>query len=314
MASLIVHAQASAVEDAEALRKAFAGLGTNEKAIISILGHRNAAQRKQIRVEYELLYKEDFLSRLESELTRDFKRAVYLWMLEPADRDAVFVHEAIKKHKIEYQVLIEISCTRSPEELFAIRRAYQVRYKLSLEEDVACHTSGDIRKLLIALLTTFRYNGNEINDKLASSEADILRDAIKDKVYNHDEVVRIISTRSKAQLSATFNCHKEKQGAFISEELLGDLHNDLAVMLYGAILCLIDPKEYFEWVLHKSMQGIGTDEDALTRVIITRAEKDLLYIKELYHKKNGKLLAHDVAGDTSRHYKHFLLTLLGDEK
>lgn len=113
-------------------------------------------------------------------------------------------------------------------------------------------------------------------------------------------------------------------------------------MLYGAILCLIDPKEYFEWVrvvaiefihtkknkllstkillvyvnqvLHKSMQGIGTDEDALTRVIITRAEKDLLYIKELYHKKNGKLLAHDVAGDTSRHYKHFLLTLLGDEK
>lgn len=67
-------------------------------------------------------------------------------MLEPADRDAVFVHEAIKKHKIEYQVLIEISCTRSPEELFAIRRAYQVRYKLSLEEDVACHTSGDIRK------------------------------------------------------------------------------------------------------------------------------------------------------------------------
>lgn len=71
--------------------------------------------------------------------------------------------------------------------------------------------------MLIALLTTFRYNGNEINDKLASSEADILRDAIKDKVYNHDEVVRIISTRSKAQLSATFNCHKEKQGAFISE-------------------------------------------------------------------------------------------------
>lgn len=49
------------------------GWGTDEKAIISILGHRNAAQRKQIRLAYSELFQEDLVKRLESELTGDFE-------------------------------------------------------------------------------------------------------------------------------------------------------------------------------------------------------------------------------------------------
>ena len=51
----------------------YIGWGTNEKAIIKVLGHRNATQRKQIREAYEQLYQEDLLKRLESELSGDFE-------------------------------------------------------------------------------------------------------------------------------------------------------------------------------------------------------------------------------------------------
>jgi hypothetical protein len=61
------------VEDSESLRKAFEGWGTNEKLIIEILGHRTAAQRRAIRQAYTQLYEEDFLKRLQSELTREFE-------------------------------------------------------------------------------------------------------------------------------------------------------------------------------------------------------------------------------------------------
>ena len=54
------------------------GWGTDEKAIISILGHRNAAQRKQIRLAYSELFQEDLVKRLESELTGDFEVIVSL--------------------------------------------------------------------------------------------------------------------------------------------------------------------------------------------------------------------------------------------
>ena len=66
--------------------------------------------------------------------------------MDPVDRDAVLANVAIKKAETEFPVIIELSCIYSPEELLAVRRAYQSRYKRSLEEDVAAHTTGDLRK------------------------------------------------------------------------------------------------------------------------------------------------------------------------
>lgn len=51
----------------------FAGWGTNEELIISILAHRNAAQRKSIRQTYAQTYEEDLLKALDKELTNDFE-------------------------------------------------------------------------------------------------------------------------------------------------------------------------------------------------------------------------------------------------
>lgn len=76
---------------------------------------------------------------------------MYRWILEPADRDAVLANVAIKKSETDAKVVIEISCIRTPEELLAIRKAYQNRYKRSLEEDVAGHTSGDLRKVHVQI-------------------------------------------------------------------------------------------------------------------------------------------------------------------
>lgn len=313
MATIDVPEQVSVLADAEALRKACKGWGTDEKAIISVLGHRNAVQRKQIRLAYEDLYQEDLIKRLESELSGDFEKAVYRWILDPADRDAVLANVAIKKLSPDHHVIVEISCTRSPEELLAVRRAYQARYKHSLEEDVAAHTKGDTRKLLVALVSAFRYDGEEINTRVANSEAKILHEAVKDKEFNHEEIIRILSTRSKMQLMATFNRYRDDHGTTITKNLEGDSGDEFLKTLRPTIRCLNDPKKYFEKVLRNSIRRVGTDEDALTRVIVTRAEKDLKDVKELYYKRNSVPLDQAVAKDTTGDYKALLLTLLGKE-
>lgn len=45
------------------------GWGTDEKAIVAVLGYRNAPQRRQIRIAYEQLFEEDLVKRFESELS-----------------------------------------------------------------------------------------------------------------------------------------------------------------------------------------------------------------------------------------------------
>ena len=49
------------------------GWGTDEKALIRILGQRNAAQRKAIRETYFELYNESLIDRINSELSGDFR-------------------------------------------------------------------------------------------------------------------------------------------------------------------------------------------------------------------------------------------------
>ncbi|KAG5146114.1 hypothetical protein AAZX31_11G180300 [Glycine max] len=311
MATLIAPSHHSRVEDAEALRNAFKGWGADDKAIIAILGHRNVHQRQEIRKAYEEIYQEDLIKRLESEISGDFERAMYRWMLQPADRDAVLVNVAIKNGTKDYHVIAEIACVLSAEELLAVRRAYHRRYKCSLEEDVAANTTGNLRQLLVGLVTSYRYEGDEINVKFSQTEANVLHESVKEKKGNSEEVIRILTTRSKTQLVATFNRYRDEHGISISKKLLDQTSDDFHKVLHTAIRCINDHKKYYEKVLRNAVKKFGTDEDGLSRVIVTRAEKDLKDIKELYYKRNSVHLEDEVSKETSGDYKKFLLTLLG---
>ncbi|KAG4994696.1 hypothetical protein AAZX31_11G180300 [Glycine max] len=311
MATLVVHNQTSSAQDAEALQQAFKGWGADDKAIIAILGHRNVHQRQEIRKAYEEIYQEDLIKRLESEISGDFERAMYRWMLQPADRDAVLVNVAIKNGTKDYHVIAEIACVLSAEELLAVRRAYHRRYKCSLEEDVAANTTGNLRQLLVGLVTSYRYEGDEINVKFSQTEANVLHESVKEKKGNSEEVIRILTTRSKTQLVATFNRYRDEHGISISKKLLDQTSDDFHKVLHTAIRCINDHKKYYEKVLRNAVKKFGTDEDGLSRVIVTRAEKDLKDIKELYYKRNSVHLEDEVSKETSGDYKKFLLTLLG---
>ncbi|KAK4428546.1 Annexin D1 [Sesamum alatum] len=312
MSTLCVPSQVPSVaEDCEQLRKAFAGWGTNEDLIISILGHRNASQRKLIRQVYAETYGEDLLKVLDKELSSNFERVVKLWTLDPAERDAFLANEATKKSTSSNQILVEIACTRSPKELLLAREAYHACFKRSLEEDVAYHTSGDFRKLLVPLVSSYRYGGNDVNLTLAKTEAKLLNTKISEKAYSCEDVIRILTTRSKAQINATLNQYKNDFGTDINKNLKTDPKDEFLTLLRATIKCLVCPEKYFAKVICLSINKLGTEEGALTRVVATRAEVDMKVIKDLYEKRNSVPLDQAIAKDTSGDYEKMLLALIG---
>ncbi|KAH0460640.1 hypothetical protein IEQ34_011303 [Dendrobium chrysotoxum] len=303
----------SASEDAEQLRKAFSGWGTNEKLIISILAHRSAAQRRQIRQAYADIFGEDLLKSLDKELTHDFEKVVLLWVLDSAERDAVLAYDSARKWGPGDRALIEIACARSSDELFAARRAYHARYKRSVEEDVAAHAKGDFRKLLVPLISAYRYEGPEVNQTLAKSEAKLLHEKIGDKSYADEEIIRILTTRSKAQLTATFNAYHNEFGNPINKDLKSDPKDHFLSALRAITKCITAPEKYFEKAIRLAINKVGTDEEAVTRVIATRAELDLKVIKDLYYKRNSVPLVRAIKKDTRGDYEDFLVALIGEE-
>ncbi|KAL6620165.1 hypothetical protein ACP70R_035304 [Stipagrostis hirtigluma subsp. patula] len=307
----------SATEDAENIRKAVQGWGTDEKALIEILGHRTAAQRAEIAVAYEGLYNETLLDRLHSELSGDFRSAMMLWAADPAARDAKLAHKALKKKgDRSVWVLIEVACASTPDHLVAVRKAYCAAYSASLEEDVAaCPLYKDpLKQFLVRLVSSYRYAGDGVDEELAAAEAAELHAAVVAKKQPlHGDVVRIVGSRSKPQLKATFERYRQEHGKAVDEVLDERRGDQLAAMLKTAVWCLTSPEKHFAEVIRSSILGLGTDEESLTRAIVSRAEVDLQKVKEEYRARYRTTVTSDVTGDTSGYYKDILLTLVGPE-
>ncbi|XP_023763373.2 annexin D3 [Lactuca sativa] len=315
MATLTVPQEVpSPTQDSETLRKAFKGWGTDEKAVIQVLGHRNATQRKIIRDTYQKLYNQSLIDSLDSELSGDFGRAVILWTYDPAERDARLVNKALKsknKSLDKLKVVIEISCASSPHHLLAVRKCYCSLFECSIEEDIIVNAPPSVRKILVGLVSSFRFDGAVVDLDVADDEASKLQEAVKLKQLDQDIVMWILSTRNVFQLKATFESYHKKYGILLHEDIK-DYSDDLLVSLVTIVIkCIISPERHFVEVIKAATDGWGTDEDALTRVIISRAEIDLIKVKKAYFDIHKTSLDKLVKDETSGDYGAFLIALLG---
>jgi len=84
--------------------------------------------------------------------------------------------------------------------------------------------------------------------------------------------------------------------------------------LLTVLRCADSPARYFAGVLHKAMKGLGTSDSTLIRVVVTRAEIDMQYIKAEYHRMYKRSLADAIHAETSGNYRTFLLSLVGRDR
>lgn len=138
--------------DAEILRKAMKGFGTDEKAIISVLTKRTNAQRLEIsnqfmamygkvnlvflisfylscraaeRLSLGVLFFKDLISDLKSELGGKFEDLIMALMIPTPQYLAKEVRHAIEGVGTNEDTLVEILCTASNSQIFTIKDAYQ---------------------------------------------------------------------------------------------------------------------------------------------------------------------------------------------
>ncbi|XP_024995642.1 annexin D5-like [Cynara cardunculus var. scolymus] len=301
-------------DDAKHLHKAFKGFGCDTLAVINILAYRNASQRPLLEHEYKLKYSQDLSKRLSSELSGNLKKAVLLWMPEPARRDAIVVREAFSTN-IDLKAVTEVLCSRTPSQLLHLKQVYLALFGVYLEQDIQSQTSGDHEKLLLAYLSIPRSEGPEFDRTMAENDAQALYKA-GEKRWGTDEGTfrRIFSERSRAHMAAVGSVYKHMYGNTLKKAIKSETSGYFGEALMTIIQCAENPAKYFAKVLRKAMKGLGTDDKTLIRVIVTRAEIDMQYIKVEYRNKYGKSLNDDVHSETSGHYRSFLLTLLGPDQ
>ncbi|KAJ6373741.1 hypothetical protein OIU78_029430 [Salix suchowensis] len=265
-----------------------------------------------IQHEYRTLYSEDLLKRLTSELTGNLETAVLWWMHDLPGRDAIIVRQALMIDAMNLQTATEVICSRTPSQIQVFKQHYHAKFGIHLEQGIESCASGDHKKLLLAYASMPRYEGREVDREMVVKDAKALYKA-GEKKWGTDEktFICIFSERSAAHLAAVDSAYHDMYGNSLKKVIKKETSGLFLHALKTILLCSANPAEYFAQVLHKAMKGMGTNDTALIRVIVTRTEIDMHYIKAEYLKKYKKTLNEAVHSETSGHYRAFLLALLG---
>ncbi|XP_012938085.1 titin homolog [Aplysia californica] len=292
-------------EDATRLYKAMKGLGTDEDTIIDIIPSRSNAERQQIKKRYQELYKKELEKDLKSELSGDLEEVILGLMMPPVEYDAFCLHEAMKGLGTDETTLIGIITAKSTADLKEIKAVYKKVYKQDLEKDVSKDTSGEFRELLVQLLNGQREEGSDVNKDQAEEEARTLRDK-----PSKEKVREILAKRSPAQVKATGEAHQKLFGESITESIRKACSGDAEMAYLALVKSAEDEVTFYAERLNSSMEGKGTNETQLSRILVAQSEMNLPTIMSKYEKLYSRKLRGDIDKETSGDYKKALLAIL----
>ena len=299
-------------KDAEALRTAMNGIGTDEAAIIKIIANRTNEQRQEIKLAYKTAYNRDLIKDFNDELSGNFRIAVLALFETPVDYDVQQLHNAMKGFGTDEDTLIEILATRPNWMLEKVKARYAELYKKDLEKEIESETSGDLKQLMMLLLQCNRSENTKPNDHECQLKEKELQEEsegeIKESMFS-----KISKMSSPTELLLIVSYYHKFPDKTILQAIENEpsFSNDVKKLLNTIVNVKINPSEYFATRVNVAIKRLGTNDNLLIRVLVTCNKIDMPQIKQCYKQLYGKDMLEDIKKDCSGDYLKLLLELTG---
>ena len=296
--------------DAEVLRKAMEGWGTDEATLIKVIANRTNSQRQAIKAQYKATYGRDLVEDLKKECSGKLEDAFVALFTDPVEYDADTLRDAMKGAGTNEDTLIEIITSRSPHQMQAVKACYQKKYSRDLEADVKSETSGTLQKILITLLQGKRSTNPNPNQAQCQAIAKEIFNAGEAKLGTDESVFnKYFGTLSPHELACVAQHYHKLTGHTILDAIDKEMHGDSKKAYRTIVYATLSPSEYFATRVNEAIKGIGTKDRLLMRVLITRDEVDMPTIKQYYKQLYGKDMVEAVKNDISGDYQKLMVEL-----
>ncbi|XP_076440597.1 annexin A13-like [Babylonia areolata] len=298
---------------AQTLRDAVNGLGTNEKNIIRVLSGHDNRQRQQIKQMYKTAFGRDLDRDLDDDLGGNFRRLCAYLLLPQPQFDAQCLANALGHG--EWDKAIDVLATRNNLQLQGTRFSYKEVTGRELDADIAKHTDGDLKHVLTALAQGNRNEDVVVDQQRVDNEVQQLYKAGVGKVLGTDEDVftRLLVSRPVSHLQALFQTYQDTHGHSVEQAIDSEMSGATKLAYLTTVRCLRDPAGHFAQCFHEAFKGPGTDDERLMQLIVSHSEIDLQDIADKYREMYSCALQEAIADETSGDYRKLLIRILNPD-
>ncbi|CAJ0962235.1 unnamed protein product, partial [Mesorhabditis belari] len=276
--------------------------------IINHLTSISNPQRQKLREAYFQQFDVELDKAIDKKLSGDLEKLILALIDTPLEYDLKQIKDAMKGFGTDENTLIEILCTRTPEQMVHINSGFHTLFKKDLAKEIAGDTSGDFKKLLVALVNGSKDGSRYIHDSQAREDAHFLYDDGKLKTPP-SHFLQILETQNIHQLRRVFEEFELHTGKSIEDAVAKEFKGDLGDGLLAIVRATQNKQRYFALQLEKATKGSVKDND-LIRVLVSRSEVDLKHIQEEYHRHHQKSLVDVITAETKGPYRDALLKIL----
>ncbi|KAJ5928642.1 hypothetical protein N7466_007598 [Penicillium verhagenii] len=293
--------------EADILRKAMKGFGTDESALIQVLARQDPLQMAAVRATYSQHIGRDLYKDVKSE-TGGYLRQGLLAVIEgPLVHDVECARESIDGIGTKEWLMNDVLLGRSNADLNAIKMAYERKYHRHLARDVEGDLSMKTAVLFKRVLEARRHE-----ESMPCNPQDIGAKAAAVHAKRKDQAMDILVAASDAELRAIDHEMGARYRASLENVILKEYSGHMEKAYVQMVRTATDPAMRDAILLEECMAGMGTKDEALvTRIVRLHWNRDHKeQVKRAYHHRFKKDLIQRVRGETSGDYQRLMVALL----
>ncbi|KAI5918536.1 hypothetical protein F4810DRAFT_691893 [Camillea tinctor] len=302
--------------DAQALRSAMKGFGTDEKALIRVLANKDPLQIEAIKGAYFRNFSRTLEKDIASETRGWFETGLLAIVRGPLLHDVYLLHSAMDGPGTKEKVLNDVLLSRSNADLRAIKHMYHQSFGRSLDSDV----KGDLsmkteRHFLIVLGANRAEDSAPVIPQAIDQDVMELYRATEGKIGTDEMMVcSILSTRNDNQIRAIALAYEQKFRRRLEDVIRKEFSGHMEEALLYQLRNAVDKYMHAAALLEDAMAGLGTKDHLLVARVV-RYHWDahtLANVKGAYKQRYRKSLAHRIKGETSGDYGRLMLACVGE--
>ncbi|KAK0746585.1 hypothetical protein B0T18DRAFT_391005 [Schizothecium vesticola] len=309
--------QWNADADANALRSAMKGFGTDEKTLIRVVATKDPLQMAAIRDAFSRIHRRNLEADIKSETGGWLETGLLGLVRGPLGHDVHLLRDAMSGAGTKEAVLNDVLLGRSNADINAIKSEYLRVFRRRLEDDVRGDLSMKTERHFMIVLSAQR-----VEDSAPVNQAEIDRDvgdlytATEGKIGTDEiKVCSILSQRNDNQIRAIAYTYQQKYARSLEEVLRKEFSGHMEDALLFQLRRGLDKYMHQAQLLEDAMAGMGTKDHLLVARVI-RAHWDRTNMANVcgaYQKRYHKTLAGRIKGETSGDYERLMLACIGEK-